>query len=174
MAAKPSWWSRIPEICAALAEIDVAVVDRSAVERLFGLRRRQAINVLIRFGAYQLGRTFLIERQKLIEQLEALRASDDCQCEVARRERMSAEIERIQRTRRGESVRIPVTEDVFSTSMRTLSPEVQLRPGKLEVEFAGAEDLLRKLFCLSQCVANDYTNFEQAAIGGAGGERQRG
>jgi hypothetical protein len=168
VAAKPRWWNRIPDICVALAESERPVIDRSAVETLFGLRRRQAINVLIRFGAYQLGRTFLIGREQLIERLAALHAGDDCQFEVARRERVSAEIAKIQRTRRSEGVRIPVTQDVFSASMRTLSPDVQLRPGKLNVEFAGPEDLLRKLFCLSQCVANDYAHFERAATGGDG------
>jgi hypothetical protein len=170
VAAKPSWWQHIEEIRSMLAEVQLPVIDRSVVERLFGLRRRQAIELMHRFGGYQAGRTFLIGREQLVEQLDRILAGDECRREAARRERVSAEIERVQRTRRSEAVRIPVTPDVFDTRMRALAPDVQLRPGKLEIEFAGAEDLLRKLFGLAQAVANDYGNFERAAVGGSGGE----
>ena len=97
-------------------------------------------------------------------------AGDDCQRETARRERLSATIEKIQRTRKGEAVRIPVSPDVFDSRMQSLGPDVQLRPGKLEIEFAGPEDLLTKLFGLSQALANDYANFERAITDGTQGK----
>jgi hypothetical protein len=153
-----------------LVEAQLPVIDRAAVERLFGLRRRQAIELMHRFGGYQAGRTFLIGRDQILRQLDRVVAGDDCQRETARRERVSAEIEKIQRTRQSEAVRIPVSPDVFAATMRTLAPDVQLRLGKLEIEFIGAEDLLRKLFSLAQAVANDYGNFERVAVGGAGSE----
>jgi hypothetical protein len=149
-----------------LAEMQLPVVDRAAVESLFGLRRRQAIELMHQFGGYQAGRTFLIGRGQLIEQLDSFHAGDDCQRETARRERLSATIEKIQRTRKGEAIRIPVSPDVFDTRMQSLGSDVQLRPGKLEIEFAGAEDLLTKLFSLSQAVANDYAAFERVITGG--------
>src|SRR4029077_8723306 len=43
MPAKAPWLLRIPEIAAMLEILDVPVVDRAMVERLFGLRRRRAI-----------------------------------------------------------------------------------------------------------------------------------
>jgi hypothetical protein len=131
----------------------------------------QAIELLHRLGGYQAGRTFLIGREHLMEQLDSLGAGDECQREIARRERVSVAIEKIQRTRQSEAVRIPVSPDVFDSRMRSLGPDVQLRPGKLEIEFAGSEDLLRKLFGLAQAVSNDYANFERAATGGAGSDR---
>jgi hypothetical protein len=55
-------------------------------------------------------------------------------------------VERIRRTRQSEAVRIPIAPEVFSLRMDTLGPGVELRPGRLEIEFSGLEELLTKLF----------------------------
>jgi len=171
LAAKPRWWRHIPEIQSMLADVRLPVIDRAAVERLFGLRRRQAIELMNRLGGYQAGRTFVIGREQLIAQLDSIAAGGEYRQEAARRERLAGSIEKIQRTRQTEAVRIPVSAEVFGMRMQTLTPGVRLAPGKLEIEFAGPEDLLRKLFELAQGVANDYTGFERAAVGGAGREQ---
>src|SRR5579871_1151531 len=168
MAAKPRWWQHIPEIRRLLAEARLPVIDRAAVERLFGLGRRQAIVLLERMGGFQAGRTFLISREQLIAQLDALAATGDYQQEVGRRERVAAAIENMQRTRQNQAVRIAVGVEIFGGRMASLGPGVQLHPGKLEIAFAGPEDLLRQLFALAQAVANDYAGFEQAAGGREG------
>ena len=151
-----------------LADVRLPVIDRAAVERLFGLRRRQAIELMNRFGGYQAGRTFLIGRDQLIFQLDSVAACGEYRQEAGRRERLAASMEKFQRTRQTEAVRIPVSVEVFSSRMQTLGAGVLLRPGKLEIEFAGPEDLLCKLFSLAQAVANDYAGFERAAVGGSG------
>lgn len=58
MPANPAWLLKIPQIIAMLESIDVPVVDRAMVERLFGLQRRQAIELLHRLGGYQAGEPF--------------------------------------------------------------------------------------------------------------------
>src|SRR5215472_11250245 len=108
MAAKPRWWRHIPEIRSMLADIQLPVIDRAAIERLFGLRRRQAIELMNRFGGYQTGRTFLIGRDRLLAELESIAATGEYRQETARRERVAGLIERIQRTRQNDAVRIPV------------------------------------------------------------------
>ena len=57
MPAKPAWLLKIPEIVTMLESFGVPVVDRAIIERLFGLRRRQAIELLHRLGGYQTGKT---------------------------------------------------------------------------------------------------------------------
>ena len=42
MPVKPQWWQHIPAIRSMLADMRLPVIDRAAVESLFGLRRRQA------------------------------------------------------------------------------------------------------------------------------------
>ena len=60
MPAKPEWLLRLPEIRAELEHLEVSVVDRAMIERIFGLKRRRAIELLHQFGGYQAGRTFLV------------------------------------------------------------------------------------------------------------------
>ena len=38
---------------------------------------------------------------------------------------------------------------------------VDLRPGELRIEFNGAEELLQRLFELSQAIANDYERLRE-------------
>jgi hypothetical protein len=157
----------IPEIRNMLADAALPVVDRAAVERLFRLRRRQAIELMHRFGGYQAGRTFLIAREEILAQLDCILATGEYQRETARRERLVAAVESVRRTRQSEAVRIPVSAEVFDSRLETLGPGVHLDTGKLAIEFAGPEDLLRKLFGLAQAVANDYAAFRRAATTGS-------
>ena len=44
MPAKPQWLLRVPEILEQLSDLKTPVIDRSGIEQLFGLKRRQAIS----------------------------------------------------------------------------------------------------------------------------------
>jgi hypothetical protein len=119
MPAKPVWLLRVCEIRAMLAEVTLPVIDRAIIERVFGLRRRQAIELLNRFGGYQAGRTLLIDRARLIAELDKILAGGDYQQEAARHEKLTAALTKFQRTRRAEEVRIPITPEVFSSHVST-------------------------------------------------------
>ena len=95
MPAKALWLLHVPEIIAMLETFDVPVVDRAIIERLFGLRRRRAIELLHRFGGYQAGRTFLIDRRLLIEHLRRLADGEELQRESRRRERLVQTVEQL-------------------------------------------------------------------------------
>jgi hypothetical protein len=61
MPNQPSWIESVPEILETLrAPGTPPFLDRPTVEVLFGVRRRQAIHLLRRFGGYQVGKTFLV------------------------------------------------------------------------------------------------------------------
>ena len=145
-----------------LADVSLPVVDRAVIQKLFGLGRRQAIELMHQFRGYKAGKTFLIGREDLIAQLDAICSADDFIREIGRREKLTASLESVRRTRQTEAVRIPVAPDVFDCDMESLGPGVQLQAGKLEIEFADPLDLLGKLFRLSQAVANDYAGFERS------------
>jgi hypothetical protein len=162
MPAKPSWLLHIPEIRCLLAEVDLPVIDRAVVERVFGLGRRQAIELMHRFGGYQAGRTFLINRKRLVEALDQIAATGECGQEQARREKLTAALSRLQNVRRAQEVRIEAPPNIFDSRMRTLPEAVHLEPGRLLVEFSGCQDLLAKLFALAQAAANDYATFQTA------------
>ena len=83
----------LPRIIEELRRLPVPVLDRAVIEKLFGLKRRQAIQLLDRFGGYQAGRTFLLDRQELVEQLEAIRDGETFRYEQRRRRRLVAALE---------------------------------------------------------------------------------
>jgi len=163
MPANPLWLLQIPEIVSLLETFDVPVVDRAIVERLFGLRRRQSIELMHRFGGYQAGRTFLVDRCLLIEHLRRLTDGEDFQKESQRKERLAHAVDQLRRQQTAGRVRVPVEPDAFGRKLADLLPGVALEVGHLHIAFAGTEDLLGKLFELSQAASNDFDRFRAAA-----------
>lgn len=158
MPAKPSWLLEVPRMQEILKGLDTPVVDRQCFEHLFKIRRRRAIQLMHQFGGYQAGRTFLIERSKLIRCLRQL--TGDYEWELARRTKLVSELERTKKLLPGRKVRLMVSPETSSYHMADLPAGVQLSAGELRVEFHGTEDLLRQLFELSQAIMNDYKKFE--------------
>jgi hypothetical protein len=165
MPAKAHWLLRVPEILEELAALDVPVVDRAVCERLFHLHRRRAIDLIRCFGGYQAGRTFLIDRGKLMAQLQDIRASSDFKMESRRKERLTERLAAIRRLRTGTRVAIPVEPEVMSQRLPDLPAGVGLSPGALHIQFNSSEELLSKLFALAQAIANDYEAFEKRTSG---------
>jgi hypothetical protein len=163
MPSKASWLLQIPEIVAQLEVCDIPVIDRAMVERLFGLRRRRAIELMHQFGGYQAGRTFLIDRRLLIRNLQQLTEGEDFQAERQRKKRLDETLDEFRAFQSAARVKIPVRADMTQQKMAGLSPAVGLEPGHLHIEFSGAEDLLSKLYELSQAAANDFDRFRAAA-----------
>jgi hypothetical protein len=163
MPAKPSWLLQIPEIVSQLETFDVPVVDRSVVEHLFSLHRRRAIELLHRFGGYQAGRTFLIDRRLLIEQLKRVAEGEEFQSESRRRERLVDSVGQFRRDLSAARVKIPVQPEARPSEGAVLSEGVALEPGHLHISFHGTEDLLAKLYQLSQAAAKDFDRFRASA-----------
>lgn len=163
MPAKAAWLLHIPDIVAMLEVFDVPVVDRAVIERLFGLRRRRAIELLRRFGGYQAGRTFLVDRHALIDQLRRMAEGEEFQWEFQRKERLGQAVDQLRRHQAAARVRIPVPPNGLSGKMAELSAGVALQPGQLHIEFCGTEDLLRKLYELAQAASHDFDRFRAAA-----------
>lgn len=162
MPMKKTWLLRLTEIREALTQMDTPVIDRAVFERLFGVRRRRAIQLMHYFSGYQAGRTFLIDRQALLRQLEPLEASTEFALEQRRRQRLIESLEKVRRSRAGARVVIPVE----PAHNGTLLPDyVQLDRGTLWVEFENVEDLLSKLYKLSMAAAADFEAFRAAAEG---------
>jgi hypothetical protein len=160
MPSKPTWILELPRIQKVLEELDAPVVDRAGIERIFGVRRRRAIQLMHKFGGYQAGRTFLVERSKVIRILQRIARGRAYEWELARREKLADEIEKVKRLLPGRQVRIMVPAEALQNRIADLPPGVYLQPGELRIEFHGTEDLLRQLFELGQAIMNDYKKFE--------------
>ncbi len=98
----------LPRIIEELRRLPVPGLDRAVIEKLFGLKRRQAIQLLHRFGGYQAGRTFLLDRQELLDQLEAIRDGETFRYEQRRRRRLVAELESVRKYLQAAAVKIPL------------------------------------------------------------------
>jgi hypothetical protein len=126
------------------------VLDRAAIEEIFRVRRRRAIELLHRFGGYQAGKTFLIDRASLLRQLETLEQGPGFRAEKTRRRRLAEDL-------RARAIPIPVPRPAAGL------PGVSLRPGELRIEFTGTEELLRRLLELAIAIRNDYERFDATA-----------
>jgi Mor family transcriptional regulator len=159
MARQAEWFQELPAALEALKELTTPVIDRATLERLLRIHRRTAIRLMQRFGGYQAGKTFLISRPTLIRQLERVAVSDAYLIETGRRERLSAELDRTRRLSLARAVRIDTAGDRREQLLKELPLGIHLKPGELRIEFSGAEDLLRRLYELSQAIVYDFARF---------------
>jgi hypothetical protein len=166
MPAKPEWLLRLPDIRGELEHLDVPVVDRAGIERIFGLRRRRAIELMHQFGGYQAGRTFLLDRARLLEALQSLESQEGYTAEKRRRERLRDVVEASREHLISTRVRIPVHAAAARASLDRLAPGVLLMPGMLSIEFRHPIELLEKLYWLAQAISHDFEKFEELLPGG--------
>ena len=157
MPAKSQWLLQIPEIVQQLRVLDVPVVDRVVIEKIFGVRRRRAVELMRHFGGYRSGNTILLDRLGLVDQLEAVGAGDDVIREQRRKERLSGKLDELHQYRVAASVRIPV----LTVAAGTLPEGVAFEAGRLMVDYGSVEELLSRLYALSQAAALDYDGFCQ-------------
>ena len=165
MPMKKTWLLRVAEIREELTAVEAPVIDRAMCERIFGVRRRRALQLMHSFGGWQSGQVYLVDRLALLRQLEPFQNSAEFVMEQRRRQRLSATLEETQRHRAAARVTLPVASDANLRTMLDLPPGVRLQPGSLRVEFGEAEDLLAKLFELAQAAARDFDGFRSMVSG---------
>jgi hypothetical protein len=162
MPHQAEWFQEVPSALEALGQLTTPVIDRATLERLLCIHRRAAIRLMHRFGGYQAGKTFLISRAILIRQLKSVAVSNAYLIETARRERVSAELDRTRRLSFARNVRIDAAPDRRERLLKDLPLGIHLKPGELRIEFSDAEDLLRRLYELSQAMVYDFAQFRDA------------
>ncbi len=163
MARKIEWLERVPELLRQLEDFPAPVLDRAALEQWLGLSRRQCIRLMHRWGGYQAGRTFLIGRERMREELEQLLAGEEPRREQRRRQRLSALVERWHADLKGRYIAIPAAAGVLAQGLDSLPAGVRLAPGQLLIDFRDPEQLLERLLALVMGIQNDYGRFEKLA-----------
>jgi len=160
---KKTWLLRLPNIREELVSLKVPVIDRAMFEKIFGVRRRRAIQLMNYFDAYQSGRTLLIDRLALLEKLAPLEASAEFAIEQRRRQRLVQSLEELRRSRAARRVIIALEPQAPNGTV--LPDGVRLERGMLQVNFGDVQDLLRKLYAICQEAAHDFESFRAAAEG---------
>jgi len=161
MPAKPAWFHKVNEILESLETIEAPLLDRRAIQTLFGVQRRRAQQMMQTWSGFRLGTSFLIDRQGLIENLHELAKHDDVLHEIRRKTRIEEELARTSAILKGRRVRFHVSNDAPSPTIEGLPHTITMDSGELRIQFFGTEDLLRQLFELSQAIANDYAGFQE-------------
>jgi hypothetical protein len=163
MPDQPSWIDRLPDITRSLEAPDAPpFLDRPSIERLFGLRRRQSIALMHRLGGYQVGKTFLVDRQTLVEFLADPLRRHGADVEARRFRTVGERLARAREERHFRRISIPATPPVFQINLDSLPAGIDIGHRELTVHFDHPRDLLEKLFALSQALANQYESFEAA------------
>ena len=160
MPAKPLWHVRVPEILAELRALDAPLLDRATVERVFGVGRRSALYLMSRLSSYQVGRTTLVATADVVGLVEAVGRSEDFRYAKRRRARLWEKLDAIRREQAARQVVIPEPAPIASGSV--LPEGIRLANSKLEISFSSAEDLLSRLYALSQSIATSYDEFQVA------------
>lgn len=142
-----------------IRHLPAPVVDRATVERLFGVRRRRANQIIARMGGYEVGRTALVERDRFLAGLEAIAAGEEFHYEERRRARVHEKLDEARRIVRAQKVKIQASPSSAKPSGPPLPPGVSLHPGEIRIAFDSPETLLTRLFELSQSIAHDYDEF---------------
>lgn len=155
------WLQRLPASIEALQDITTPVISRAMLQQLLGVHRRTAIRLMEKFGGYCCGKTYLIERVKLVDALKRIEAGESYTFETGRRERLAQRLDVARRESKARAVEIPVAPDVWGREVGALPATVSLQPGRLEITFADTGDCLRQLMELAQAISNDFEGFER-------------
>ena len=139
MPNKPSWLLRVNDILADLARPELASVpflSRAAIENLFGLKRRQSIQIMHAVGGFQIGKAFVVARSDLTRWLRRASLGAQVGWEQAR----YARVEDRPSPRSSTSAR-PAASAPFCPAP-PLEPKLDSilpPPGELRISFHGAQ-----------------------------------
>ena len=156
MPPRAAWLTQLSQIVSTLTVLECPVVDRALCEKLFGVKRRRAIEVMQQFGGYRSGNTLLLDRVALIRKLRELQDSPQAVGEFKRKEKLAAKLDELHRIQAAKRVKIRTNDRVHDPMLRDLSPDILLKPGMLAISFTEAEDLFSKLYELSQVTVNEF------------------
>ena len=170
MPAKPRWLLAIPDAITQLEALDRDLLIRRDLERLFGVSKVRATQLMTTFGAGRTGPLLTLPRATLLRQLRRHRTGAAFRGEATRRDRVVTAIRRARLT----GIRVAVPSEAREARLAGLPDGVSVAPGRIEVRFSSAQDAVGRLFALAQALTNDYEQFEalveEGEAAGGGGE----
>lgn len=151
MPDKPSYLHRVTEILAeAKAPKPIPFFRRCDIEALFGLRRRQAINLMHAIGAVRVSHEIAVPQQDLVAWLENMALDPARTREIHRRERVIGRIVELKAETAARAVKIVLPDPPPPPDF---PPGVFLQPGTLTISFDTQQQLLERLFLLARAFA---------------------
>jgi hypothetical protein len=164
MPATPSWHSQIVSIRRTLLAMTATPwLDRPAIERLFGLRARQANYLMRALPGRRLGSAVVVDREALLLHLDELAAPRG----VARAatQRKASVLETLAALKREGRPRpiLPPSAPPPATARTPLPAGVRIvAPGELAIAYASPEELLGRILGLAQAASANFAAFVQS------------
>ena len=158
----PSWARKVNEILEVVESSDIQVFERRSIESLFQVKKSVAVTLMGRIGGLgRIGTSQSVDRRHLLLFLHKVQIDPRYGAEAARLERVEKKLEAERRDLSARRHIIPVERHI-DVAIDGL-PGVLLQHGQLTIDFWGTEDLLRKLYELSQAIVQDWNRFEKLA-----------
>ena len=152
MPDHPTYTHRLTAILAeARSPKPIPFFRRRDIEALFGLEKRQAVNLMHRIGAVRVSRELAVEQRDLVRWLERRIAEPSVAIEQSRHETVIDRIVELKAETAARSVKIVLPDRPPSVD---LPAGVSLAPGLLTVSFENGQQLLEKLFLLARVLAS--------------------
>jgi hypothetical protein len=151
MPDHPSYIHQLAGILAeARAPKPIPFFRRRDIEALFGLKKRQAVNLMHRIGAVRVSRELAVDKRDLLRWLEQRIDDPSVAIEQRRQERVIGRIIELKAETAARAVKIVLPDPTPSVEW----PDgVSLQPGLLTVSFANEQQLLERLFLLARVLA---------------------
>ena len=113
-----------------------------------------------------MGKTFLVERQALVEFLEGLEHSGAAPGARARKQRVSAALQEVADHAAAQRIEVHARPDVLRRRAADLPAGIELvGPGRLQISYQSAEDLLAHVVELAAAATNDFAAFRRLCEG---------
>lgn len=123
---------------------------RRDIEALFGLKKRQAVNLMHEIGAIRVSRELAVEQRELVRWLERRIADPSVEVEERRYDAVIDRIVELKAETAARAVKIVLPDGASGVD---LPDGVSLRPGLLTVAFENEQQLLERLFLLARVLA---------------------
>ena len=133
-----------------VSALSTPTLDRRSFERIFGLRRRRAIELMHHLGSYRSGKGYLLDRMSLLRLLEGLQNSAEFRWAWHQENgwggsNKSAAVETNAAARSGDGERGLIRDDTLKG--------VRISAGRLIIEFSSPKDLLERLSKITESLA---------------------
>jgi hypothetical protein len=171
MAMPRTWLPRSDEIIAVLSKMKSKQLDRAAIEELFQLQRRAAIDLMNHVGRTGDRATgFLVERTSLLSWVKKIAKEESWQ--LARRQEASEELSRsmaeVQAIRQAmaqegrQPMTFPMVQEALNANIASLPPNISITQGRIMVEVPEQDAAItacKLLYKLGIAINNDFESF---------------
>ena len=155
------WLGHLDEILTELIALPQPWVDRATVERVFGVGRRRAQQILAPCVSFQIGSNGLADRDRLIAHLRQMASGETASYERRRRHHLAQTLDGLRaawQTRVSVQAPTSIVNQVFAD----LPAGIEFAPGRITVKFETTHQALEKLLALAMAIGNDFERFDRS------------